>query len=40
MLHTGKSGRWDDVHIGRKEDQPLILAVILVLIAITLVVFL
>ena len=32
-MQTGKSGRWDDVHIGRQEDQPLILAVILVLIA-------
>ncbi len=39
-MQTGKSGRWDDAHIGRPEDQPLILAVILVLIAVTLVVFL
>jgi hypothetical protein len=38
-MHTGKPERWDDAHIGRPEDQPLILAVILVLIAITLVVF-
>jgi hypothetical protein len=38
-MHTGKSGRWGDAHIGRPEDQPLILAVILVLIAITLIVF-
>ena len=38
-MHSGKSGRWDDAHIGRPEDQPLVLAVILVLIAIALVVF-
>ncbi len=38
-MQTGKSGRWGDAHFGRPEDQPLILAVILVLIAITLVVF-
>ncbi len=38
-MQTGIFGRWDDVHIGRPEDQPLVLAVILVLIAITLVVF-
>jgi hypothetical protein len=39
-MQTGMFWRWDDAHIGRKEDQPLVLAVILVLIAVTLVVFL
>jgi hypothetical protein len=39
-MQTGIFGRWDDAHIGRPEDQPLVLAVILVLIAVTLVVFL
>jgi hypothetical protein len=38
-MQTGIFGHWDDVHIGRKEDQPLVLAVLLVLIAVTLVVF-
>jgi hypothetical protein len=39
-MQTGKSGRWTDAHFGRPEDQPLILAILLVLIAIMLVVFL
>ena len=39
-MQTGTSGRWTDAHIGRPEDQPLVLAVILVLIAVTLAVFL
>jgi hypothetical protein len=39
-MQTGTFRRWTDAHIGRPEDQPLVLAVILVLIAITLVVFL
>jgi hypothetical protein len=38
-MHIGTSGRWTDAHIGRPEDQPLVLAVVLVLIAVTLVVF-
>jgi hypothetical protein len=39
-MHTGTSGRWSEAHIGRPEDQPLILAILLVLIAIALYVFL
>jgi hypothetical protein len=35
-MDTGIFGRWSDVYIGRPEDQPLISAVLLVLIAITL----
>ena len=31
--------RWRDAHFGRPEDQPLIFAIVLVLIAITLYVF-
>jgi len=38
-MPTGKSGRWTGAHFGRPEDQPLILAIVLVLIAITLYVF-
>jgi hypothetical protein len=32
--------RWKDVHIGREEDQPLVFAVLFVLIVLTLYVFL
>jgi hypothetical protein len=39
-MHTGLSGRWSDAHIGRPEDQPLVFAVLVVLIAVTLYVFL
>jgi len=39
-MHTGIFGRWDGPHIGRSEDQPLIFAVLIVLIAITLYLFL
>jgi hypothetical protein len=39
-MHTGLSGRWRDAQIGRPEDQPLVFAVLLVLIAVTLYVFL
>jgi hypothetical protein len=39
-VQTGVFGRWDDAQIGRPEDQPLIFAVLIVLIAITLYVFL
>jgi hypothetical protein len=35
-MDTGLFGRWDGAYFGRPEDQPLIFAVLLVLIAITL----
>jgi hypothetical protein len=35
-MDTGLYGRWSDAHFGRPEDQPVIFAVLLVLIAITL----
>jgi hypothetical protein len=38
-MNSGIFGHWDDAHFGRPEDQPLILAIVLVLIAITLYVF-
>ena len=39
-MQTGKSKRGIEAYFGRPEDQPLILAVLLVLIAVTLYVFL
>jgi hypothetical protein len=39
-MDTGIFGRWDQSYFGRPEDQPLIFAVLLVLIAVTLYVFL
>ena len=38
-MNTGIFGRWNESFIGRPEDQPLITAVLLVLIAVTLYVF-
>jgi hypothetical protein len=35
-MKTNVFGRWGDAHIGRPEDQPLVLALVLVSIAITL----
>ena len=35
-MKTVMFGRWRDAHFGRPEDQPLIFALLLVLIAITL----
>jgi hypothetical protein len=35
-MDSGMFGRWNDAQFGRPEDQPLIFAVLLVLIAITL----
>jgi hypothetical protein len=35
-MNTGIFGRWGESYFGRPEDQPLISAVLLVLIAITL----
>ena len=35
-MKTGVFEHWKDVHFGRPEDQPLIFALLLVLIAITL----
>lgn len=39
MKH-GRLARWNEAHIGREEDQPLILAVLIALIALTLYLFL
>jgi hypothetical protein len=39
-MKTGAFEHWKDAHFGRPEDQPLIFALLLVLIAITLYVFL
>ena len=38
-MDTGIFGRWNESYFGRPEDQPLITAVLLVLIAVTLYVF-
>jgi hypothetical protein len=35
-MQPGVFERWKDVHIGREEDQPLIFAILFVLIALTL----
>ncbi len=39
-MDTHAFGRWSEAHIGRPEDQPLITAIIVVLIAVTLYLFL
>ena len=39
-MKIGVFERWGDAHFGRPEDQPLIFALLLVLIAITLYLFL
>jgi len=39
-MQTGIFGRWDEAYFGRPEDQPLITAIIIVLIAVTLYLFL
>ena len=38
-MQTGIFGHWGDGYFGRPEDQPLITAILIVLIAITLYVF-
>jgi hypothetical protein len=38
-METGIFGRWDHAYFGRPDDQPVIFAVLLVLIAVTLYVF-